>query len=147
MRASLAQPAAQRAGSRGHARSCNVRCNATRRDSLLALGGAAVLSSGLVVPAAAPLAASAAQPSNGAYAFNLPQNLNYPGLRTLLEKYRPDGFEVAAVSCNQFGGQAPGTDEEEREAAYRKFGTRDFEVYDHILVNGALTVCGRTRAP
>jgi hypothetical protein len=73
MRASLAQPAAQRAGSRGHARSCNVRCNATRRDSLLALGGAAVLSSGLVVPAAAPLAASAAQPSNGAYAFNLPQ--------------------------------------------------------------------------
>lgn len=133
--------------------------------------------------------------------------LSFPnsGLRTLLEKYRPDGFEVAAVSCNQvrhchrlsrpppksripracvpalvglwsppahagstqavisielappalphpsrrpqFGGQAPGTDEEEREAAYRKFGTRDFEVYDHILVNGALTVCGRTRAP
>jgi glutathione peroxidase len=36
---------------------------------------------------------------------------------------------VAAVPCNQFGGQAPGTDEEEREAAYYKFGTRDFEVY------------------
>jgi hypothetical protein len=38
----------------------------------------------------------------------------------------------------QFGGQAAGTDEEEREFAYRKFGSRDMEVYDHILVNGGL---------
>jgi glutathione peroxidase-family protein len=36
----------------------------------------------------------------------------------------------------QFGGQASGTDEEERAAAYRKFGTEDFEVFDHIRVNG-----------
>lgn len=57
-------------------------------------------------------------------------------MRTLLEKYRRDGFELAAAPCDQFGGQAPGTDEEERAAAFRKFGTEEFDVYDHILVNG-----------
>lgn len=41
------------------------------------------------------------------------------------------------IYCPQFGGQAPGTDEEERAAAFYKFGTEDFDVYDHILVNGA----------
>ena len=41
------------------------------------------------------------------------------------------------VSCNQFGGQAPGSDEEERQAAYNKFGTSNFPVLDHMLVNGA----------
>lgn len=56
--------------------------------------------------------------------------------RTLLEKYRADGFELAAVPCNQFGGQSPGTDEEERAAAYFKFGRDDFDVFDHVLVNG-----------
>jgi len=36
----------------------------------------------------------------------------------------------------QFGGQAPGTSEEERAYAYRKFGTESFDVFDKIDVNG-----------
>jgi len=40
-----------------------------------------------------------------------------------------------AVPCNQFGGQAPGTSEEERAWAFRKFGF-EFDVYDKIDVNG-----------
>lgn len=43
-----------------------------------------------------------------------------------------------AVPCNQFGGQAPGTDEEERAAALRKFGV-DFPVADKLMVNGPET--------
>eukprot|EP00878_Enallax_costatus_P029427 GHUV01031908.1.p1 GENE.GHUV01031908.1~~GHUV01031908.1.p1 ORF type:complete len:178 (+),score=25.11 GHUV01031908.1:467-1000(+) len=39
------------------------------------------------------------------------QNLNYPGLRTLYDKYHDDGFNLIAFPCNQFGGQAPGTSE------------------------------------
>lgn len=45
-----------------------------------------------------------------------------------------------AAPCNQFGGQAPGSDEEERQAAYRKFGTTEtFPVLDKLLVNGPNT--------
>jgi len=47
------------------------------------------------------------------------------------------------ASCNiglgfcvpQFGGQAPGTSEEERQWAFRKFGF-EFDVFDKIDVNG-----------
>ncbi|GBF97775.1 glutathione peroxidase [Raphidocelis subcapitata] len=115
----------------------------------LALCGGALLAgaSGLLPPP------SLAEPGS-AYEFSLPQydeqvalaeryrgkvtvfNVAYPGLRTLLEKYGPDGFDVVAAPCNQFGGQAPLSDEEEREVAYRKFGVRTFQIYDHIQVNG-----------
>lgn len=64
------------------------------------------------------------------------QNSNYAGFRYLLEKYKDQGFELLTVSCNQFGSQAPGTDAEERAAAYAKFGRDDFPVMDHMLVNG-----------
>ena len=37
--------------------------------------------------------------------------------------------------CNQFGGQAPGTSEEERQFAYKKFGF-EFPMYDKVEVNG-----------
>lgn len=43
-----------------------------------------------------------------------------------------------AFPCNQFGGQAPGTSQEEREWAWRKFGFK-FDVFDKIEVNGAGT--------
>lgn len=61
--------------------------------------------------------------------------MNYPGLRTLYEKYNGDGFTLCAFPCNQFGGQAPGTSEEERAWAFRKFGF-EFDVFDKIDVNG-----------
>lgn len=62
-------------------------------------------------------------------------NSNYPALRTLVEKYGGDGFNLIAFPCNQFGGQAPGSDDEERQAAFTKFGF-EFDVFDKIEVNG-----------
>jgi len=62
--------------------------------------------------------------------------VNYPSLRQLFESYGKDGFRLVAFPCNQFGGQAPGTSEEERQYAYKKFGF-EFPVYDKIDVNGA----------
>lgn len=63
-------------------------------------------------------------------------NVNYPGLRYLLETYGTQGFEVVCVPCNQFGGQAPGTSAEERQAAINKFGVDTLIVVDKELVNG-----------
>lgn len=66
------------------------------------------------------------------------QNVNYPSLRYLLETYAKDGFVLLAAPCNQFPpgiGQAPGSDQEEREAAWRKFGI-EFPVLDKLNVNG-----------
>jgi len=65
------------------------------------------------------------------------QNVNYPSLRQLYETYGKDGFDIIGFPCNQFGGQAPGTSDEERQYAYKKFGF-EFPVYDKIDVNGPL---------
>ncbi|PSC67567.1 hypothetical protein C2E20_8780 [Micractinium conductrix] len=65
-------------------------------------------------------------------------NVNYPGARALYNKYRDQGFNIIAFPCNQFGGQAPGSSQEEREYAWRKFGF-EFDVFDKIEVNGAGT--------
>ena len=54
-------------------------------------------------------------------------------LRELYTKYHDQGFELIAFPANQFGGQAPGTDEEERAWALKKFGI-DFDVFDHVAV-------------
>ena len=51
----------------------------------------------------------------------------------LYEKYHEQGFEMVAFPANQFGGQAPGTSQEEREWAWRKFGV-EFPVMDKIAV-------------
>jgi glutathione peroxidase len=59
--------------------------------------------------------------------------VNYPGLRYLLQKY--EGFQVVCVPCNQFGGQAPGTSDEERAIAREKFNY-PVTVVDKLLVNG-----------
>jgi glutathione peroxidase len=68
------------------------------------------------------------------------QNTNYPALRTLYDKYKGDGFNLVAFPCNQFGGQAPGSSEEERAWAFRKFGF-EFDVFVSAL--GALGRLGR----
>jgi Glutathione peroxidase len=36
----------------------------------------------------------------------------YKGLQSLYQKYQPQGFEILDFPCNQFAGQAPGTNEE-----------------------------------
>eukprot|EP00891_Asterochloris_glomerata_P008412 jgi/Astpho2/8412/Aster-01465 len=63
------------------------------------------------------------------------KNVNYPSLKELSQKYGPDGFVLVGFPCNQFGGQAPGSSEEERKWAYFKFKT-EFPVFDKIEVNG-----------
>lgn len=64
------------------------------------------------------------------------QNVNYPGLRTLYDKYKDQGFNLIAFPCNQFGGQAPGSSDDERAWAWKKFGF-NFDVFDKIDVNGS----------
>jgi glutathione peroxidase-family protein len=51
----------------------------------------------------------------------------------LYTTYHSDGLELLAFPANQFGGQAPGTSEEERAWAIKKFGF-DFPVMDKIAV-------------
>jgi glutathione peroxidase-family protein len=49
--------------------------------------------------------------------------------RSIMEhRYSRDGFNLVGFPCNQFGGQAPGTSEEERAWAQMKFGF-EFDVY------------------
>ena len=51
----------------------------------------------------------------------------------MYNKYHNDGFEVVAFPANQFGCQAPGTSDEERQYAIKKFGF-EFPVMDKIAV-------------
>lgn len=54
--------------------------------------------------------------------------------------YNSSGFQVLAFPCNQFGGQAPGTDECERNYTYRRmqlpFNVPNFTIFDKAVVNG-----------
>lgn len=59
----------------------------------------------------------------------------YTGLENLYEKYREKGFEILDFPCNQFAGQAPGTDEEIGQFCQLKFGTK-FPQFAKINVNG-----------
>ena len=59
----------------------------------------------------------------------------YEGIERLYEKYRDRGFEVLDFPCNQFGHQAPGTDEEIREFCTGRYQTQ-FEQMSKIDVNG-----------
>jgi glutathione peroxidase len=47
----------------------------------------------------------------------------YEEIEALYEKYRDKGLEVIDIPCNQFGGQAPGTDEEIHEFCTMHFNT------------------------
>jgi len=61
-------------------------------------------------------------------------------LRDLLLAYNSSGFQVLAFPCNQFGGQAPATDECERNYTYRRmqlpFAPPSFTIFDKVEVNG-----------
>jgi len=46
----------------------------------------------------------------------------YEGLEELYEKYGESGFEILDFPCNQFGDQAPGTDEEIHSFCTGRFG-------------------------
>ena len=59
----------------------------------------------------------------------------YEGLEKLYEKYHEQGLEVLDFPCNQFKGQAPGSDEEIHEFCTLKYNTQ-FDQFKKIDVNG-----------
>ena len=59
----------------------------------------------------------------------------YKGLEELYEKYNESGFEILDFPCNQFGNQAPGSDDEIHEFCTFKYKT-SFDQFKKIDVNG-----------
>ena len=59
----------------------------------------------------------------------------YEELEKLYEKYHSEGFTILDFPCNQFGQQAPGTDESIHEFCKLTYGT-DFPRFKKVKVNG-----------
>jgi len=59
----------------------------------------------------------------------------YEGLQKLYDKYRDMGLEILDFPCNQFGHQAPGTEEEIQEFCTLKYKTT-FPLFAKVDVNG-----------
>ncbi|MBD5311320.1 MAG: glutathione peroxidase [Bacteroides sp.] len=59
----------------------------------------------------------------------------YKGLEELYQEYKDKGFEILDFPCNQFGHQAPGTQEEIQEFCTLKYNTT-FPQFQKIDVNG-----------
>ena len=60
----------------------------------------------------------------------------FDGLQDLYEKYQNQGFEILDFPCNQFGNQAPGSDEEITDFCNSRYGIT-FPQFAKIEVNGA----------
>lgn len=59
----------------------------------------------------------------------------YEELEKIYAKYHKQGFEILDFPCNQFGQQAPGTDESIHEFCKLNYGT-EFPRFKKIKVNG-----------
>ena len=59
----------------------------------------------------------------------------YEELEKLYEKYHSQGFEILDFPCNQFGQQAPGTDETIHNFCKTTYGT-EFPRFKKLKVNG-----------
>jgi len=59
----------------------------------------------------------------------------YKGLQELYDKYKAQGFEILDFPCNQFGSQAPGTEDEIQNFCELKYKTT-FKLFAKIEVNG-----------
>ena len=59
----------------------------------------------------------------------------YEGLEKLYKEYHDKGLEIIDVPCNQFGNQAPGTDDEIHEFCALKYNT-SFDQFTKADVNG-----------
>ncbi len=59
----------------------------------------------------------------------------YEGLEALYKKYHDSGLEVLDFPCNQFGSQAPGSNDEIHEFCTLKYNTT-FDQFAKIDVNG-----------
>ncbi len=59
----------------------------------------------------------------------------YEGLEKLYKEYHDKGLEILDFPCNQFGNQAPGTDDEIHEFCTLKYNT-SFDQFAKVDVNG-----------
>ncbi len=59
----------------------------------------------------------------------------YEGLQRLYDKYKDQGFVVLDFPCNQFGHQAPGTNQEIAGFCQLRYGTT-FPTFAKLEVNG-----------
>ena len=59
----------------------------------------------------------------------------YEGLENLYKKYHDKGLEILDFPCNQFGNQAPGSDDEIHEFCALKYDT-SFDQFTKVDVNG-----------
>ena len=59
----------------------------------------------------------------------------YKGLENLYKQYHEKGFEILDFPCNQFGNQAPGSNDEIHEFCSLKYQTT-FDQFAKIDVNG-----------
>lgn len=59
----------------------------------------------------------------------------YEGLEQLYQKYRNKGFEILDFPCNQFGNQAPGSNQEIKNFCLLNYQTT-FKTFAKIEVNG-----------
>lgn len=59
----------------------------------------------------------------------------FEGLQDLYEKYQAQGFVILDFPCNQFGNQAPGSDEEITDFCNSRYGIT-FPQFAKIDVNG-----------
>ena len=59
----------------------------------------------------------------------------YEGLEKLYKEYHDKGLEIIDIPCNQFGNQAPGTDDEIHEFCALKYNT-SFNQFTKADVNG-----------
>ena len=60
---------------------------------------------------------------------------HYEPLEAMYKELKDKGFEILDFPCNQFAGQAPGSDDEIHEFCTLKFGT-EFPQFAKIDVNG-----------
>ncbi len=63
---------------------------------------------------------------------NTPQ---YAGLQEIYKQYNPQGFEILAFPCNDFGGQEPGTNDQIQTFCSVNYGVT-FTLFDKIKVLG-----------
>ena len=59
----------------------------------------------------------------------------YEGLENLYKKYHEKGLEIIDIPCNQFGNQAPGSNDEIHEFCALKYNT-SFDQFSKADVNG-----------
>jgi len=59
----------------------------------------------------------------------------YAGLQEVYDKYNPQGFEILAFPCNDFGKQEPGTNEEIKTFCTSNYGVT-FPLFDKVKILG-----------